>query len=50
MSGGGFISFMNSTIRGNRQLLKNKRKFKEKSQLYNISKLKKVNYQIKENI
>ena len=48
MSGGGFISFMNSTIRGNRQLLKNKRKFKEKSQFYNISKLKKVNYQIKD--
>jgi hypothetical protein len=48
MSGGGFISFMNSTIRGNRQLLKNKRKFKEKSQFYNISKFKKVNYQIKD--
>lgn len=47
MSGGGFMSFMNSTIRNNRQLLKNKRKFKERSQLYDMSKSKKANFQIK---
>jgi tetratricopeptide (TPR) repeat protein len=48
MSGGGFISYMNSITRGNRQLLKKKRKFKERSQLYNIPKISKVKYQIKD--
>ncbi len=45
--GGGFISFMNSTIRRNRLLLKEKRSFKQKDQLYDIIKSKKVNYQIR---
>ena len=48
MSGGGFISYMNSIIGGNRQLLKKKRRFKERSQLYNVPKLSKVKYQIKD--
>ena len=48
MSGGGFISYMNSIIGGNRQLLKKKRRFKEKSQLYNVPKLSKAKYQIKD--
>lgn len=46
--GGGFISFMNSILRRNRQLLKNKRGFKERSQLYDVSDHKKVNYQMKD--
>ena len=46
--GGGFISFMNSTLRRNRQLLKKKRSFKERSQLYDVSDHKKVNYQMKD--
>lgn len=48
MSGGGFISYMNSIIGGNRQLLKKKRRFKEKSQLYNVPKLSKAKFQIKD--
>ena len=48
MSGGGFISYMNSIIGGNRQLLKKKRRFKERSQIYNEPKLSKVKYQIKD--
>lgn len=46
--GGGFISFMNSTLRRNRNLLKKKRIFKERSQLYDVSDPKKVNYQMKD--
>ena len=46
--GGGFISFMNSTLRRNRQLLKKKRSFKERSQLYDVSDPKKVNYRMKD--
>ena len=39
---------MNSTLRRNRQLLKKKRGFKERSQLYDVSDYKKVNYQMKD--
>tara|TARA_R110001606_G_scaffold46909_1_gene119827 strand:- start:475 stop:693 length:219 start_codon:yes stop_codon:yes gene_type:complete len=46
--GGGFMSFMNSTIRKNRQLLKNKKKFKERNQLYNVVNPDKVNYEIRD--
>ena len=42
MSSGGFISYMNSIIGGNRQLLKKKRRFKERNQIYNVPKLSKV--------
>lgn len=48
MSGGGFTSFMNSIIKRNRELLKKKRCFKERSQIYDVSDPKKVNYEMKE--
>lgn len=37
--GGGFTSFMNSILRRNRKLLKNKRKFNERKQLYDVENL-----------
>ena len=42
------MSFMNSTIRKNRQLLKKKKKFKERNQLYNVVNPDKVNYEIRD--
>ena len=42
MSSGGFISYMNSIIGRNKQLLKKKRRFKERNQIYNVPKLSKV--------
>jgi hypothetical protein len=48
MSGGGFMSFMNSVITNNRKLLKNKRKFKERTKFYDVSKSKKENFQIRD--
>ena len=48
MSGGGFMSFMNSVITSNRKLLKNKRKFKEKSKFYDVPKSKKENFEIRD--
>lgn len=48
MSAGGFMSFMNSIIRNNRLLLKDKRKFKERSQRYNISKSRKEDFHIRD--
>ena len=48
MSGGGFMSFMNSVITNNRKLLKNKRKFKERTKFYDVSKSKKEIFQIRD--
>lgn len=48
MSGGGFMSFMNSVITSNRKLLKNKRKFKERSKFYDVPKSKKENFEIRD--
>lgn len=48
MSAGGFMSFMNSIIRNNRLLLKDKRKFKERSQHYNVSKTRKTDFKIRD--
>ena len=45
---GGFMSFMNSVITNNRKLLKNKRKFKERTKFYDVSKSKKENFQIRD--